>query len=145
MAQAHSKPIDIDAALWARLQALPDHLKGQIIDGELIVQSRPRPRHARVIKRLGRFLSPLDDGDGLQGGESGWWILIEPGVELPGSPEIVPDLAGWRRSTLPELAEAARDCNWADALGDGEAEFVGQASARVSSTSVKRMQNSSPP
>jgi Uma2 family endonuclease len=33
----------------------------------------------------------------------GWWILIEPGVELPDTPEIAPDVAGWRRERLPEL------------------------------------------
>lgn len=31
--------------LWARLEALPEHLKGEIIDGQLYVQARPRPRH----------------------------------------------------------------------------------------------------
>lgn len=98
---AQSKPLLSDAELWAQLEALPEHLVGQIIDGELIVQPRPRPRHARVIAKLGSVLNPFDGG-GAEG-EGGWWILIEPGIGLPGSPEIVPDLAGWRRSTLPEL------------------------------------------
>jgi Uma2 family endonuclease len=100
---ASQKPRRTDEELWAELCALPEHVTGQIIDGELLVQPRPRPRHARVIKRLGRFLSPTDDGDGIEGGQGGWWILIEPGIELPGAPEIVPDLAGWRRSTMPEM------------------------------------------
>jgi Uma2 family endonuclease len=97
------KPRPTDADLWAELLALPEHMKGQIIDGELIVQPRPRPRHARVMKRLGQYLSPFDDGDGFEQGSGGWWILLEPGIELPGAPEIVPDVAGWRRATLPEL------------------------------------------
>jgi len=99
---AQSKPLASNAELWAQLQALPEHQVGQIIDGELIVQPRPRPRHARVVAKLGSVLSPIDGG-GAEGDAGGWWILIEPGIELPGAPEIVPDLAGWRRATLPDL------------------------------------------
>jgi Uma2 family endonuclease len=36
-------------------------------------------------------------------GPGGWWILPEPGVELPRSPEVSPDLAGWRIERLPKL------------------------------------------
>ncbi|WP_437667553.1 Uma2 family endonuclease [Sorangium sp. So ce1182] len=36
-------------------------------------------------------------------GPGGWWILAEPGVELPRAPEISPDVAGWRRERLPRL------------------------------------------
>lgn len=42
----------------------------------------------------------IDDG---RGGPGGWWILPEPGVELPNTPELSPDLAGWRRDRLPTL------------------------------------------
>lgn len=87
------------AELWAALLGLPEGQVGQIIDGELHVQPRPRPRHAQVIGKMGRALGAFDD----DGGPSGWWILAEPGIELPGAAEIVPDLAGWRRSTLPVL------------------------------------------
>lgn len=98
---ASQKPRLTDAELWAQLCALPEHLKGEIIDGELFVQPRPRPRHARVIGELFIRIQRGFDGDGE--GPGGWWILVEPGVELPGAREIVPDVAGWRRSTLPEL------------------------------------------
>jgi hypothetical protein len=46
---------DSPAELRARLEALPEHLKGEIIDGQLYVQARPRPRHARAIGFLGSF------------------------------------------------------------------------------------------
>src|SRR5690606_23903008 len=36
------------------------------------------------------------------GGPGGWWILIEPGIELPGAPEVAPDLGGWRHAAMPE-------------------------------------------
>lgn len=39
----------------------------------------------------------------VRGGPGGWWLLPDPGIELPGSPEFSPDVAGWRRERLPEL------------------------------------------
>lgn len=89
------------AELWAELEALPEHLKGEIIDGQLYVQPRPRPRHARGIGFLGRFLGGSFDYDA--DGPGGWWIVPEPGIELARAPEVSPDLAGWRRELLPQL------------------------------------------
>lgn len=83
---------------------MPRELKGEIINGELYVQPRPRARHARVELGIGNALyGPYDLGSG--GGPGGWWILPEPGIEVPGSPEFSPDLAGWRRERMPELPE----------------------------------------
>ncbi len=47
---------------------------------------------------------PFDRG---RGGPGGWWILPEPGIELPNTPEISPDVAGWRRERLRELPSDA--------------------------------------
>jgi hypothetical protein len=49
--RASQKRRPTEAELWEQLEALPAHLKGEIIGGELHVQPRPRP--ARVIQRLG--------------------------------------------------------------------------------------------
>lgn len=41
-------------------------------------------------------------------GPGGWILLDEPELHLGDDPDIlVPDLAGWRRETLPELPEQA--------------------------------------
>lgn len=89
-----------DDELRAELAALPEHLKGEIIDGELFVQPRPRFRHARAALFLGHHVGGAFDFD--DRGPGGWWILVEPGIELPGAPEVAPDLGGWRRSEMPE-------------------------------------------
>jgi Uma2 family endonuclease len=95
-----ARKLDHPATL-ADLEALPPGVKGEIIDGELYVQPRPRSRHARVLGAIsGEIQGPYDFG---RGGPGGWWILPEPGIELPGSPEVAPDVAGWRRERLPEL------------------------------------------
>jgi Uma2 family endonuclease len=89
------------AELWAKLEALPHNVKGEIINGELYVMPRPRPRHSRGIGFLGHHLGGRFDYD--EDGPGGWWIVPEPGIELPNSPEVSPDLAGWRRERMPAL------------------------------------------
>jgi Uma2 family endonuclease len=89
------------ADLWAELEALPEHQKGEIIDGQLHVQPRPRARHARGIGYLARYLGGAFDYD--DDGPGGWWIVPEPGIELERAPEVSPNLAGWRREQMPEL------------------------------------------
>lgn len=77
------------------LERLPPHLKGEIIEGVLYTQPRPRARHANVETSLVSDLhGPFQRG---RGGPGGWWILAGPGIEVPGSPEFSPDVAGWRR------------------------------------------------
>jgi Uma2 family endonuclease len=85
--------------LMSRLEALGPLEKGEIIDGELFVQPRPRFRHGRSNTFLGHHLGGSFDFD--EQGPGGWWILVEPGIELPGAPEVSPDLAGWRRERMP--------------------------------------------
>lgn len=86
--------------LIAILNELPEGKKGEIIDGELFVQPRPRFRHARatgfLIRHIGGAFDFDDDGPG------GWWIVPEPGIELPDAPEVSPDLGGWRRERMPQ-------------------------------------------
>jgi Uma2 family endonuclease len=88
-------------ATRADLEALPPGVKGEIIDGVLYTMPRPRPRHAHAVSVLDdEIFAPFHRG---RGGPGGWWILDEPGIELPDAPEVAPDLAGWRRTRLPSL------------------------------------------
>lgn len=85
------------------LEALPENVLGEIIEGVLYTFPRPRARHANVGGALHSDLHfPFQRG---RGGPGGWWILIEPGIELPGAAEIVPDIAGWRRDRMPQLPD----------------------------------------
>jgi Uma2 family endonuclease len=87
--------------LVRQLEALPPGVKGEIIKGVLYTHPRPRPPHMDVEDLLIDDLkSPYQRG---RGGPGGWWILSEPGIELPGSPEFSPDIAGWRRDRLASL------------------------------------------
>ena len=85
----------------ADLDALPPGVKGEIIEGVLYTMTRPRGPHQRVGLAVGSSLrDPFDRG---RDGPGGWLIVPEPGIELSGTPEISPDVAGWRRARLPAL------------------------------------------
>lgn len=88
-------------ATRADLDALPETWRGEILGGTLYAFPRPRAPHQRAGGSiLGDLCDPFDRG---RGGPGGWWILIEPGIELPGQDEVSPDLAGWRRERMPHL------------------------------------------
>ncbi len=88
-------------ATRADLDALPENVVGEIIDGVLYTFPRPRPQHAFAEVRVG---ADLDGAFGRgRGGPGGWWILVEPGLELESAPEVVPDLAAWRKDRVPSL------------------------------------------
>ena len=89
----------IPAATIADLEALPRTWRGEIIDGTLYAFPRPRFEHANIEDYLTADLkNPFQRR---RGGPGGWWILSEPGIELPRAREFSPDLAGWRRERMP--------------------------------------------
>jgi Uma2 family endonuclease len=86
---------------YADLLALPDDVRAEILNGEIVVMPAPRPRHSRPQRALGHFIGgPFDDDDGF-GGPGGWWIFVEVDIQL-GADVVRPDLSGWRRARLPE-------------------------------------------
>ncbi len=115
---AHHKPAYED------ILALPEHLVGEILSGELYTHPRPAPRHARAYSALGYLVGgPFDGG---KGGPGGWWILDEPELHL-GADIVVPDLAGWRRERMPELPQTA----WFELAFDWARKILFPATART--------------
>jgi Uma2 family endonuclease len=92
------------AASYDDLLRVPDHLVAEILDGELYATPRPSLRHANAASVLGAEIGgPFHIG---RGGPGGWWILFEPELHLQAD-IVVPDLAGWRRSRLSAIPDAA--------------------------------------
>jgi Uma2 family endonuclease len=89
------------APTLADLDALPPGIVGEIINGVLYTMTKPRAPHQNTTRRIGGRIGDRFE-DGIEG-PGGWWILPEPGIELPNTPEISPDVAGWRRERMPEL------------------------------------------
>ncbi len=82
----------------------PPHKVAEVIARRLHTHPRPASRHAWASSGIGAKISPpFNYGDG---GPGGWWIDFEPELHLA-EDIVVPDLAGWRRETMPEYPDAA--------------------------------------
>jgi len=94
-------------SLYEQLIDLPEHVTGEILNGELHAMPRPSGRHGVVERGLGFNLSgPFDFG---RGGPGGCWIINEPEVHFIRDVEVaVPDLAGWRRERMPNVPDDHR-------------------------------------
>ncbi len=88
---------------YADIEALPPHVVGEILGGELVVSPRPAAPHATAASVLGALIgTPFELG---RGGPGGWRIVDEPELSLAVDPRfdpVVPDLAGWRIEVMPE-------------------------------------------
>jgi Uma2 family endonuclease len=114
-------------ATYEDLQRLPEHLVGELIDGELIVSPHPAPAHARASSSLTVGIGgPYDHG---RNGPGGWVILDEPELHFD-TQVLVPDLAGWRRERMPTLPTTA----WFTLAPDWICEVLSPSTAIVDRT-----------
>jgi Uma2 family endonuclease len=91
-------------ATYADIEALPPHVTGEIIYGNLVTHPRPTPRHATAHNALGSELTgPFQTG---RGGPGGWVFMTEPEMHIGGH-ILVPDIAGWRREKMPDMPSKA--------------------------------------
>ena len=111
-------------ARYEDLCNLPDHLVGEIVNGELVATPRPLYRHGRVAAGLMEEVGPPYQRG--RGGPGGWWILPEPEIHL-GDHVLVPDLAGWRRERMPALPEG----NWTSLPPDWVCEILSPGTVRL--------------
>ncbi len=89
-------------ATYADIEALPEGINGEIIDGELIASPRPASLHSFAASILGsELMGPFHRG---RGGPGGWWIIDEPELHLADD-VLVPDLAGWCKERLPTFPD----------------------------------------
>jgi Uma2 family endonuclease len=91
-------------ATYDDVLAAPAHVIAELLGGELHTQPRPAVPHAAAATTLAEELGPPFKRG--KGGPGGWHILHEPEVHL-GADVVVPDLAGWRRTTLDRLTNVA--------------------------------------
>lgn len=93
--------------LYESLEALPEGITGEILHGQLHTHPRPAPAHAIAESRLAGLLSSAYDLG--RRGSSRWWIIVEPELHFVRDREVlVPDLAGWQRTRMPELPDDQR-------------------------------------
>ena len=102
----------------------PPHMVAEVLAGTLYTQPRPASPHARASSIIGgELVIPFDRG---RGGPGGWWIVDEPELHL-GEDILVPDLAGWRRETMPDYPDAA----FFDIVPDWVCEVLSPSTVRI--------------
>jgi Uma2 family endonuclease len=114
-------------ATYADIEALPEHVTGELIDGELIVSPRPATPHAFAESNI---QTDINAAFGRGRPPGGWWILIEPELHLHGD-VLVPDIAGWRRERLPKLPNTVG----IEIAPDWVCEIASPSTARIDRTS----------
>ena len=98
-------------ATYADIEAAPEHLVAEIIDGTLVTHPRPAPRHAVTSHALAAELGqPFQKG---RGGPGGWVFFNEPEIKF-GDNILVPDIAAWRRGRFSGYP----DTNWMEIAPD---------------------------
>ena len=104
-------------ATYEDLLALPDDVRGEIINGSLYVHPSPAPPHGSSQFSLSVELGgPFQKG---RGGPGGWWFMIQPELHL--GPHVAqPDIAGWRQERMPALPTTA----WVDIAPDWVCEVL---------------------
>lgn len=91
-------------ATYADIEAAPEHLVAEIIDGTLLTHPRPSPRHSLTFVALADQLTGPFQFD--KDGPGGWVFLAEPELRL-GADIIVPDLAAWRSERMPSTPDTS--------------------------------------
>lgn len=119
------------SATYQDIIDLPENVIGEIILGTLVTQPRPTPKHALAASSLGSMVFNAYDRKSSDG-PGGCWILDEPECHLD-LDVVVPDIAGWRQSTMPELPEAS----WFEIAPDWVCEVISPSTHRYDRT-VKR-------
>jgi Uma2 family endonuclease len=80
----------------------PPNKVAELVEGVLHTHPRPAARQTNAASVLGEELGPPFRRG--RGGPGGWVILDEPELHL-GADVVVPDLAGWRRASMPEIPD----------------------------------------
>ena len=124
----------VKPATYDDLLRLPEHLVGELIDGELFATPRPAARHALASSALGVDLGPFSRAPGGGGGPGGWWILDEPELHFA-KDVVVPNLAGWRRERMPQVPDQPA----IELAPDWVCEVISPSTARIDRTRKMRL------
>ena len=114
-------------ATYADIEALPEHMVGEIAFGTLHAHPRPSGAHGFASNALGfEVTGPFQFG---RGGPGGWVFITEPELHL-GDHVIVPDIGGWRDDRMPSMPKTP----WFDVAPDWVCEVLSPSTRRFDRT-----------
>lgn len=120
-------------ATYADLEAVPENLVAEIIDGVLRTHPRPSFRHGGSASALNIRLGNAFQFGG-QDGPGGWVFVVEPELKL-GSQIVVPDLAAWKKERL----SMAPETSYSEIAPDWICEVLSASTERRDRTVKKRI------
>lgn len=88
-------------ATYQDVMDAPPNMTAELIGGQLYLHPRPAKPHTFSASALGAELNMMFGRK--KTGHGGWWIMSEPEIHL-GEDVVVPDIAGWLRSEVPEFS-----------------------------------------
>ncbi|HRI55190.1 MAG TPA: Uma2 family endonuclease [Pseudomonadota bacterium] len=108
------------------LLAIPEEQRmHEILDGEVVRKAMGSGQHGTSQLRAARLLAPFDRKPNGPARPGGWWFATEVEVELARHQVGRPDVAGWRRTAMPEPPHGyplRRRPDWVcEVMADGDA------------------------
>ena len=89
------------------LAALLDQgIPAELVDGEIVRKSGPRPEHAAAQATLMGLLHPFNRKSGGPRGLGGWWLMVEAEVLYDDANVYRHDALGYRRERFPVRPKA---------------------------------------
>jgi Uma2 family endonuclease len=89
-------------ATAADLARLPEEVRGEIIDGELVEKAAPTAEHGTAQLAVGaQLFSAFHRRAAGGGGPGGWWLMTEVEVLYQDDQLYRHDVVGWRRERMP--------------------------------------------
>ncbi len=82
-------------------QAIPSEKGAWLLNGRLVYEAMPDPRHGSAAGALfAQLFGPFHRVKGADDQPGGWWLSMEVDMQL-GADGVRPDLCGWRRDRHP--------------------------------------------
>jgi Uma2 family endonuclease len=89
-------------ATFADLEALPDHVRAEIIHGAIVEKTAPSAEHGASQLSFGAVLGRRFQRKPGARWPGGWWFGVEIDVEHEAHEIYLHDVVGWRRDRVPE-------------------------------------------
>src|SRR5690348_3047287 len=89
-------------ATFADLEALPDHIRAEVIGGTVVDKAAPSAEHSASQFSFGAVLGRRFQRRPGGRWPGGWWFATEAEVEYEAHEIYVHDVAGWRRDRVPD-------------------------------------------
>lgn len=95
-------------ATEADLFAIPEHeRRHELLEGVIEPKGAASGEHGAAQAKISEFVGPFHRREGGGDGPGGWWFATEVDIRFEETNILRPDVAGWRRTRVPERPRGA--------------------------------------